>query len=185
VIGILAASENVFPPLPADTVIAIGAFLSNEGVVSLGSVIGVTWGANALSAIVVYLVARRWGRPLFKGPLGRRLIKPKAMARLERAYERHGVWGVFGSRFIPGVRAVVPPFAGIVGLKPRQTVIPLLIASLLWYGTLAILAATLIPEVEEIARVVRTMNIAGLAAGLGVLLFIVVAAVFGIKKRRR
>ncbi|MDH5806013.1 MAG: hypothetical protein OEZ54_12605, partial [Gemmatimonadota bacterium] len=86
-IGILAASENVFPPLPADTVIAIGAFLSNEGVVSLGSVIGVTWGANALSAIVVYLVARRWGRPLFKGPLGRRLIKPKAMARLERAYE--------------------------------------------------------------------------------------------------
>ena len=37
VIGILAGVENIFPPVPADTAVAIGAFLSTGGAISAGT----------------------------------------------------------------------------------------------------------------------------------------------------
>ena len=46
-------------------------------------------------------------------------MPPEAIAALENAYARHGEAGIFFSRFLPGVRAAVTPFAGVVGMRPR------------------------------------------------------------------
>ena len=45
--------------------------------------------------------------------------RPEALAVIEREYLRFGVAGIFVSRFLPGFRAVVPPFAGLVGSQRR------------------------------------------------------------------
>jgi len=163
VIAALAALENVFPPVPADTAVALGAVLSVGGRVSAVGVFLVTWTANVGSATAVYVAARTVGRAFFRGPFGRRLLRRDALARLERLYDRHGTWAIFVSRFIPGIRAVVPAFGGVANLDPVRALVPVAVASALWYGGLTAVAATLIRNVDLVAQVVTDFNRAAVA----------------------
>ncbi len=157
-VGVLACAENIFPPIPADTAIALGAFLSNKGTMSAWAVFGITWVANVGSASAVYLAARTAGRAFFTGKLGNRLVKPQSMARIEALYERHGTWGIFLSRFIPGIRAVIPPFAGVANLGWVRSLVPVAIASGIWYGTLTYVAANLLLRLDDVFVFVARMN---------------------------
>jgi membrane protein DedA with SNARE-associated domain len=148
----------VFPPVPADTAVALGAFLSVGGTVSAWSIFLITWVANVSSAAAVYLAARLIGRPFFRGRTGARLVRPAALVRIERLYAHHGLWAIFVSRFVPGVRAVVPPFAGVAGLGALRALAPVALASGLWYGSLTFLAALTIRNVGEIGRFLTGLN---------------------------
>lgn len=154
----MAGVENVFPPVPADTAVALGAFLSNAGAVSAGTVFLITWTANVTTATSVYLAGRSLGRSFFTGRLGRRLLHPARLDRLERLYHDHGAWGIFLSRFIPGVRAVVPPFAGVARLGAWRAIPPMAVASGIWYGVLTFLAATAARSLDDLARLVGRLN---------------------------
>ena len=181
-IGTLAAVENVFPPVPADTAVALGAFLAAAGGrISVWAVFGVTWVANLASATGVYVGARTAGRSFFRTRLGRRLIRPEAMARIERLYARYGAWGIFFSRFIPAARAVVPPFAGLAGLDAFRTLIPMALASALWYGAIAWIAATVIKQIEDVEAFVGGLQRAGLIA---VAIIVAVVVVIVVRRRR-
>jgi membrane protein DedA with SNARE-associated domain len=185
VIGILASVENVFPPVPADTAVALGAFLSNTGTVSAWSIFGVTWAANVGSGIGVYVAARTWGRRFFTGRLGRRLLNPKHLQKLERLYDRHGTWGIFISRFVPGARAVIPLFGGIAGLKGIRALLPMAVASAIWYGVLTFAAATLIPKLEHVAAFAVGLNWAGLGLATVVVAVVLWATVLRRRRARR
>jgi membrane protein DedA with SNARE-associated domain len=127
--------------VPADTVVALGAFLAGQGAdITMTGVFFATWLPNVASAIGMYWVARTVGRSFAESPTGRRLLSPRAMRALEGAYRRHHVWGIFVSRFLPGYRAVVPPFAGIAGIGAFRALAPVVVASGLWYGFLVWLA---------------------------------------------
>ena len=172
-IGGVAAAENIFPPLPADTAIALGAFLSQYGTVSAVAVFGITWTANVAGATAVYVAGRMLGRPFFAGRLGRRLLKPRALSRLEELYDRHGEWGIFLSRFVPGVRAVVPVFAGVARLSSPRALVPVVIASAIWYGTLTIVVVQLAGSLEDVVLLLDRVNLVAL------LVVLVLVAVIG------
>jgi uncharacterized tellurite resistance protein B-like protein len=106
----------------------------------------------------VYFVARRYGRRLFATRTGRRLLAPRSLAVIEREYLRFGVAGIFVSRFLPGIRAVVPPFAGLVGLSPVRTFVPMALASGIWYGGLIIIATLIGSNWERINSIVLNIN---------------------------
>jgi membrane protein DedA with SNARE-associated domain len=180
VIGTLAAVENVFPPVPADTAVALGAFLSQFGDISAAAVFAVTWTANVASASATYVASRTFGRRFFAGRVGRRILRPGALERIERLYQRYGTWGVFFSRFIPAVRAVVPPFAGLAKLGAVRTIVPLAAASAIWYGALTFVIATLASRLEDVRRLVGHINVVALAV-----VVVVVALVVGIGRLRR
>jgi membrane protein DedA with SNARE-associated domain/uncharacterized tellurite resistance protein B-like protein len=171
VLGLLAAVENVIPPVPSDAAVALGAFLSHRGVTRPLAVFLVTWIANLLGAAGVYFAARRYGRRLFASPTGRRLLAPRSLALIEREYLRLGTVGIFISRFLPGIRAVVPPFAGLVGLDVARTFVPMGLASALWYGGITLLGALIGAEWERI-----TALIAGVNRTLGLATLVVAAA---------
>ena len=121
--------------MPADTVVALGAFLAGQGAeITMTGVFFATWLPNVASAVGMYWVARTVGRTFVDSPTGRRLLSPRAMRALERTYQRHHLWGIFASRFLPGYRAVVPPFAGLAGLGAFRALAPVVVASGLWYG---------------------------------------------------
>jgi membrane protein DedA with SNARE-associated domain len=169
VIGLLAAVENVFPPVPADTAVALGGFLAGRGTLDAWAVFLVTWFANVGSAAGVYAVGRRYGRAFFEGGLGRRLVPPQALAHIAAAYQRHGTWGIFVSRLLPVWRAVVPPFAGVAGIGAARTLIPLAIASGIWYGAITYAVATLGSNLDAVLDVLDRVNrLLGIAA-LGLL----------------
>ena len=58
----LSALENVFPPVPADVAVVLGAFLAQRGLTS-APVLGVLcWLANTVSAAAMFFYARRRGQ---------------------------------------------------------------------------------------------------------------------------
>ena len=166
VIGALAAVENVFPPVPADTAVALGAFLSAGGRISATAVFLITWVANVATATSVYLAGRTLGRSFFRGRLGRRLMHPRHLARLEDLYRHYGSWGIFFSRFIPGVRGVVPPFAGVAHLSFWRSVPPMALASGIWYGVLTFAAATLVKRLDDLVAFVGNFSLVAVLVGL-------------------
>jgi membrane protein DedA with SNARE-associated domain/uncharacterized tellurite resistance protein B-like protein len=166
VLALLAAVENVVPPVPSDAAVALGAFLSHRGLTAPLAVFAVTWTANLIGAAAVYVAARRYGRRLFASHTGRRLLAPRSLALIEREYLRFGTIGIFISRFLPGIRAVVPPFAGLVGLGAWRTLVPMALASAIWYGGITLLGALIGSEWERIMTIVAGVNttLAALAA---------------------
>jgi membrane protein DedA with SNARE-associated domain len=141
-------------------------------------VFAVTWLANVGSAGAVYLGGRTLGRQFFTGRIGRRLLLPRRLARIEHLYRAHGTWGIFLSRFIPGVRAVVPPFAGIAGLGAVRTMIPVAAASAVWYGLLTAIVVVAAGTIEDVVRLVAGLN-------WGLLLAVLVAAFAAVVVARR
>jgi membrane protein DedA with SNARE-associated domain/uncharacterized tellurite resistance protein B-like protein len=183
VLAVLAGIENVIPPVPSDAAVALGAFLSNRGLTTPIMVFLATWTANLLGAAAVYLMARRYGRRLFATATGRRLLAPRALAVIEREYLRFGIVGIFLSRFLPGIRAVVPPFAGLIQLSPARTLVPMGIASALWYGSITALGALIGAEWSRITAIMAGVNrTLSIVAGL-----ILVAALitWWVRRRRR
>jgi len=136
VLGAGAAIENVVPAVPADTFVVLGGFLAAVGDLSARWVFLATWLCNVASALVMYRVGRIHGREFFKHGWGRHLLNPHQMERLADYYGRWGPHAVFLTRFLPGVRAVVPVFAGVMHQRLASVALPLATASALWYGAL-------------------------------------------------
>jgi membrane protein DedA with SNARE-associated domain len=166
----LSALENVFPPVPADTAVALGAFLARRGEVSVAPLVLLCWLANVASAAATYFLARRHGRAFFAAGWGRRILPPSALRALEDGYARWGTAGIFASRFLPGLRAAVTPFAGVAGVPPLRALVPAAAASLLWYAFLAVVGYTLAANWEATKAIVAGANRAlGIAAALATL----------------
>ncbi|HZN98301.1 MAG TPA: TerB family tellurite resistance protein [Gemmatimonadales bacterium] len=182
VLALLAAVENVIPPVPSDAAVALGAFLSNRGVTTPLGVFLVTWLANLAGAAGVYFASRRYGRRLFATATGRRLLAPRSLAIIEREYLRFGVIGIFVSRFLPGIRAVVPPFAGLINLSPLRTLVPTGVASGIWYGGITILGSVIGAEWDRINQIIRGVN---RTLGLLAILLITIGVVLYLRNRSR
>src|SRR5690606_40466539 len=53
-----------------------------------------------------------------------------------RSHRRWATPASFVSRFLPALRAVVPVFAGVADVSAPRLVVPLALASAIWYGAL-------------------------------------------------
>jgi membrane protein DedA with SNARE-associated domain len=162
-IAVIAAIENFFPPVPADTIVALGAFLAARGHgTALGSFLA-TWLGNVGGAMVMYAVGRRFGADrLERRFLGER--GPAAESRIATLYGRYGIFALFLSRFLPGVRAVVPPVAGALRIPPIRATAAIGLASAIWYGLITYAGFYLGSEWES---VLATMREYGKIAGIG------------------
>lgn len=138
-LGLLAAVENIFPPLPTDAVVAFGSFLAARGQGNPWATFFITWLSNVAGAAGMYWAGRRYGRSVLTRGYAK-WIGPEAEVRLERSYRRYGIPSLFVSRFLPAVRAVVPIFAGAAKLPFIPVLTIMALASGIWYAFLTIIA---------------------------------------------
>jgi len=134
-----AAVENVFPPVPADTVVALGSWLAARGQGSAFWAIVATWVGNVAGAGAMYFVGRRHGAAWMHKRFPA-LADEKNERRLRELHGKYGAISLVLSRFIPGVRALVPPFAGALRISPVTTMLSLSLASAVWYGMVSYVA---------------------------------------------
>ena len=135
-LAVAAALENIVPPVPADTVVAFGSFLAARG---KGSAIGSflsTWTGNLAGASIMYWAGRRYGL----GLLRRFGFSERSEARMKAMHSKYGYGAIFLSRFLPGVRAIVPPFAGAAHVPFVPALVLMGIASGIWYAAITWLA---------------------------------------------
>jgi membrane protein DedA with SNARE-associated domain len=162
-----AGAENLVPAIPADTFVALGGFLAGAGDLQARWVILGTWLCNVAGAVFVYRMSHLHGPSFFERGLGRHLLRPHQFRRMSGFYDRWGTPAIFLSRFLPGVRAVVPLFAGATHQPWARVVIPIAVASAIWYSGLVRIGLWAGQNLEALQRVVGNIN-ATLAVAAGV-----------------
>jgi len=182
-LALTAAAENIFPPLPADTVVAFGSFLAARGASTPVGVFLATWTGNIAGAMIMYAVGRRYGAERLQ-----RRFKwfggDKGQARLRSLYESRGLLALFISRFLPGLRALVPPFAGALRIPPLRAALVMGVASGIWYGAITWLAYRVGSDWDTLqARLSAFSRVA--AIGAIVLAVLLVAAWMVLRRRSR
>ncbi len=181
VIGGAAWVENVFPPFPSDVVVAFGSFLAAQGNGKASIVFLATWIGNVSGAMLVYALGRRYGAER----LERRLAGKRAEsrdARIRAMFHRFGMPAIFVSRFVPGVRSLVPAFAGALRLPPLSTGVMIATASGLWYGLITLVAFRLGADWPRLRAIMTRYGSAAAVAGSIILVLGVTVWLF-VRKR--
>ena len=179
-LAVTAAAENIFPPLPADTVVAFGSFLAARGDATPVGTFLATWIGNVAGAMLVYATARRFGADWLHARLNR-FGGERREHTLERLYRQYGILALFLSRFLPGVRAGVPPFAGALRVPPLRAGIAIALASGVWYGIVTVVAYRVGADWDALSARVGSLS-RGAAVAAGVL--VLVAVVIWLVRRR-
>jgi membrane protein DedA with SNARE-associated domain len=167
---LISGLENVFPPVPADVATALGAFWAVRAGISPLVVGLLCFLGNQVTAFGIYFWARAKGEAVLRSPSFRVLL-PLEMQPVVRGHlERFGSAGIFLSRFLPGLRAGVLPFAAINGLSPLKALGPAALATLIWYSALTATGGALGLAYDEVrdtvARVTGGLGIIGVVLGL-------------------
>ena len=182
VLTIVAAIENVFPPIPADTVVALGSWLAGRGEGSALGAFLATWVGNVGGAAGMYYVGRKhgagWMHQRFPG-----LASGRHEARLQAMYGRYGIAALVVSRLLPGIRAIVPPFAGAMHVPPVRAIGAMALASAAWYGTISYVAFHANAEWSELTRVIQRFGVR--VAVVAAVVLAAVALAWLVRHRRR
>lgn len=176
-----SAVENIFPPFPGDTITVFGAYLAGMGFISPGPVFLCTAAGNLASNILLYYIGLTRGREFIQRH--KRLFHQDLLARLALFYRKWGQAAIFGSRFLVGLRSVVPLFAGVSRFRPRKFILPITCSILVQHALLVWLGYTVGKRWEYIKSLLQEINL-----GLGVVAVVVVVAIFfwfrGVKRHR-
>lgn len=178
-LAVAAAIENFFPPFPADTVVAFGSFYAARVHGSVVASFLATLAGNVAGAMGVYFLGRRYGEQWIARKFK---LDSAGEARLIGAYRERGVLALFLSRFVPGFRAVVPPFAGAIRVPPLRAGLAMGTASAIWYGLITWLAFRAGASWEELSA--RIAHFGRLLAVVAVALALVAGAVWYLRRRR-
>jgi membrane protein DedA with SNARE-associated domain len=179
---LISALENVFPPLPADVATALGAFWAVRAGISPVLVGLLCFVGNQISAFGIYFWARAEGEAVLRSPAFRSLLPLEMQPVVRRHLERFGSAGIFISRFLPGLRAGVLPFAAINGLSPLKALGPASLATLIWYLALTAVGSALGLAYDEVRNTVARAT--GLLGFVGLTLAVVGTALLWRAGRR-
>lgn len=176
-----SALENIFPPFPGDTITVFGAYLAGRGLIAPLPVFLFTAAGNLASNILLYYIGLNRGRAFVVRH--KWLFHRDTLARLTLFYRRWGQLAIFGSRFLVGLRSVVPLFAGVSRFKPSRFIFPVAVSITLQHLLLVWLGYTLGQRWEYIRALLGEVNL-----GLGVVTAIVVVALIfwfrGVRRHR-
>lgn len=174
-----AAIENVFPPAPSDVVVAFGSFIAARGAGHPLGTFAFVLAGNIAGAMFMYWVGRRFGAERVMRRLG---AGGGGQARLETMFARWGLWALVISRFLPGVRALVPPFAGALRLGAVRSGIAMGLASAVWYGAITWFAYTAGANFEALqSRIATSQKVAG---GVAATVVVLAVAIWLLRRRR-
>jgi membrane protein DedA with SNARE-associated domain len=182
-IALLALVENIFPPIPSDTIVAFGSFLAARGQGTALAAFVLTWGGNIAGAMIMYAAGRRFGAGWLERWLRVAHATEKNENRLESLYNRYGLAALAISRFIPGVRALVPPFAGALRLGAVRVFLALAVPSGIWYGAITWVAFQMGSRFDDTLASMKSAQ--SWTAIVAVALVLAAAAAYLIARRRR
>ena len=177
ILGVSAFIENVFPPVPGDTVTAFGAFLVGINRLDfLGVYIATTLGSLA-GFISLFWIGGLLGRRFF---IEKDLLwfKAENIIRAEIWFKRYGYFLILINRFLPGIRSVISVVAGLTRLRQLQVLILALLScatwNLIWIAVGYTLGANWETAKDKLQDIMTSYNFTILAAVVFAVAFLVI-----------
>lgn len=118
-LGVSAFVENIFPPIPGDTITALGAFLVGTGRLSFFGVYLSTTLGSLLGFLGLFWIGRYLGRKFFIQK-DYRFFRTAQIIRAEEWYRKYGYLLIAINRFLPGIRSAISLAGGITHLKVNR-----------------------------------------------------------------
>jgi membrane protein DedA with SNARE-associated domain len=120
---------NLGLPVPEETVLTIGGYLAWQGRLELATVVIVAIVGAVAGDNMAYWLGRRYGQRLLNRVAA---VAPERIERARQFIVRHGMLGVFGARFVAGLRFMAGPIAGSSGLAPARFFIANLLGAVVY-----------------------------------------------------
>ena len=130
-LGISAFVENIFPPIPGDTITVFGAFLVGVGKVGFAGVYVSTTLGSLAGFMTLFWVGMKLGHSYFT-ERDHWFFKAEDIVRAENWFRKYGYLLIFLNRFLPGIRSVISISGGISRLKADKTALLALISCAIW-----------------------------------------------------
>ncbi len=130
-LGLCAYVENIFPPIPGDTITAFGAFMVGIGKLDFLWVYLSTTVGSLLGFLTLFKLGEILGRRFFIEK-DYPFLRARDLLRAERWFAKYGYFLVAMNRFLPGVRSAVSLAGGVARLKPVWVVLLALLSCALW-----------------------------------------------------
>jgi len=130
-LGLSAFVENVFPPIPGDTITAFGAFLVGTQRLHFMGVYSSTTLGSLAGFMFLFWIGGLLGRRFFIAK-DYWFFKAEDIIKAEEWYRKHGYFLVLLNRFFPGIRSVISIAGGISKLRTFKVAWLALISAGVW-----------------------------------------------------
>ena len=162
-------ADQLGVPLPAiPALLAIGA-LAAAGKINTGLTLALIVAACLLADLIWYSLGRRMGARVLRLLCTISLEPDSCVRRTENLFLRYGVRALLVTKFVPGLGAVAPPLAGMVGVGAPRFAVYSALGGLLWGGTwsgLGYLVGDAVKELPYPGQRLGTALAVALAAGV-------------------
>lgn len=182
---ISAIIENIFPPIPGDTITAFGAFLVGVGRLNYFWVYFSTTAGSVVGFILLFLLAKYFGRKFFHD----KNYKHFSIEKIEKTeiwIQRYGYWIILANRFLPGIRSVISVVSGISELNTCKVIILSFVSAslwnLIWIHTGFLLGCNWGTVKERFTKIMIDYNI---IAAITMILIVAIIIIRRYKKRKR
>jgi membrane protein DedA with SNARE-associated domain len=130
-LGVSAFVENIFPPIPGDTITAFGAFLVGAHRLDfMGVYLSTTLGSLA-GFMALFWVGNVLGRKFFLEK-DYRLFSAESILKAELWFQKYGYFLILLNRFFPGIRSIISLAGGISKLGVFRVALLALISAAAW-----------------------------------------------------
>lgn len=126
-----AIMENLFPPIPGDTITAFGAFLVGTGRLNYSIVYISTTCGSVIGFMMLFYLGRYLGKEFFVQK-NFNFFNLNQINKAENHFNRFGYAIVVLNRFFPGIRSVISITSGILKFNHSVVWILSFISAAIW-----------------------------------------------------
>jgi membrane protein DedA with SNARE-associated domain len=123
---------NMGLPIPEETILILAGYLVWEGQLQLPIVLVIGFVSAVLGDNLGYWFGRELGRRAIERYGHWVFVTPARVDATQQVVARYGPMAVFVGRFVPGLRFLIGPVAGITGLRPLPFIVANVLGALLY-----------------------------------------------------
>lgn len=131
--------EMIGIPFPAETTLTFSGFAWQKGIFSLPQLLFFASAGNIIGSMIAYTIGWYFGRPIVVR-YGKHIgITNEKLDKLEGKFRKYGDWLVLFSKFIAGIRVLVPYLSGINRMPLTRFAVLNIVSATLWTSAFVLL----------------------------------------------
>lgn len=175
--------ENVFPPIPGDTVTVLGAYLVGTGTLNFWQVFASTTLGSVAGFMTIFGIAYFLERKIIEKHQPK-WVSASHVERVEQWFGKYGYWVILFNRFLSGARSVISFVAGFSRMKPSYVFSLALVGCAAWNLILIYLGSSIGKNWQEIVKIIKIYNRFVAVIFVAILFFYLVYRIFKKKQSK-